>query len=58
MTADVILNDAQETNPKMDEEMKRDRRNAMRRASYRRNKDKLLEEGNKRPLPSSGKILP
>ncbi|XP_073359742.1 uncharacterized protein [Aegilops tauschii subsp. strangulata] len=43
---DLILNDTQETNPKMEEELKRDRRNAMRRATYRMKKDRQLQDEN------------
>jgi hypothetical protein len=55
MTADVILNDNQETKQKTDEELKRDRRNALRRAAYRRRKDKLIDDENRRPISTSGK---
>ncbi|KAM3213828.1 hypothetical protein ACQJBY_066324 [Aegilops geniculata] len=52
---DVVLNDTQETKQKTDEELKRDRRNALRRAAYRRKKDKLIHDENIRPLSLSGK---
>ncbi|KAM3279375.1 hypothetical protein ACQJBY_046612 [Aegilops geniculata] len=52
---DVVLNDTQETKQKTDEELKRDRRNALQRAAYRRKKDKLIHDENIRPLSLSGK---
>nr|XP_045085212.1 uncharacterized protein LOC123494220 isoform X1 [Aegilops tauschii subsp. strangulata] len=52
---DVVLNNTQETKQKTDEELKRDRRNALRRAAYRRKKDKLIHDENIRPLSLSGK---
>lgn len=53
---DVVLNNTQETKQKTDEELKRDRRNALRRAAYRRKKDKLIHDENIRPLLLSGCI--
>nr|XP_045085609.1 uncharacterized protein LOC120966161 isoform X1 [Aegilops tauschii subsp. strangulata] len=50
---DVVLNNTQETKQKTDEELKRDRRNALRRAAYRRKKDKLIHDENIRPLSLS-----
>ncbi|KAM3407982.1 hypothetical protein ACQJBY_001342 [Aegilops geniculata] len=50
---DVVLNHTQETKQKTDEELKRDRRNALRRAAYRRKKDKLIHDENIRPLSLS-----
>ena len=58
MTPDVDLNDTQETKQKTEEERKRDHRNALRRAYYRRKKDHLKADENLRPLSTSGKILP
>ncbi|XP_073359357.1 uncharacterized protein [Aegilops tauschii subsp. strangulata] len=52
---DVVLNNTQETKQKTDEELKRDRRNALRRVAYRRKKDKLIHDENIRPLSLSGK---
>ena len=58
MTLDenIILNDTQETNPKTEEELKRDRRNAMRRATYRMKKDRQLQDENAQTLNLSGKL--
>ena len=58
MTPDVDLNDTQETKQKTEEERKRDHRNALRRASYRRKKDQLKADENKDPLSTSGKTMP
>lgn len=55
MTPDVDENILEETNHITEEDRKRDHRNALRRASYRRKKDKILADENLRPLSNSGK---
>ena len=57
MDPDVILNDTQETEEKTEEERKRDHRNALRRAAYWRNKDKLIQDQNKHASATSGMRL-
>jgi hypothetical protein len=54
--ANVILNDTQETEHKTEEERKRDHRNALRRASYRRKKQPNVRDENARSLLLSGKF--
>ena len=58
MTADVHFNVLEETSQLTEEERKRDHRNALRRASYRRKKDQLKADENKEPLSTSGKRWP
>lgn len=50
------LNDTKENPQRTEEDRKRDHRNALRRASYRRKKDRDLQEENLRALNLSGKI--
>ena len=54
MALDGILNDIQETNERTEEERKRDHRNALRRAAYRRNKDKRIHDQNNNASATSG----
>ena len=56
MTSDLILNDTQETNPKTEEELKRDRRKAMRRATYRMKKDRQFQDENANAIIVSGEL--
>ena len=58
MTAGVHFNVLEETSQLTKEECKRDHRNALRRASYRRKKDKIKADENLQPLSTSGKTLP
>ena len=58
MTPDVDENVLEETNQITEEERKRDHRNALRRASYRRKKDQLKVDENQEPLSTLGKTLP
>ncbi|XP_044457471.1 uncharacterized protein [Triticum aestivum] len=51
---DGILNDIHETNERTEEERKRDHRNALRRAAYRRNKDKRIHDRNNNASATSG----
>ena len=57
MAPDGILNDIQETQEKTEAERKRDHRNALRRAAYWRNKDKLIQDQNKHASATSGMRL-
>ena len=50
------VNDTKENPLKTEEDRKRDHRNALRRASYRRKKDRDLQEENLGALNLSGKI--
>ena len=56
MTPDVnvILNDTLGTEQKTEEERKRDHRNALRRASYRRKKQPNVQDENAQTLHLSG----
>ncbi|XP_037457174.1 uncharacterized protein LOC119328261 isoform X2 [Triticum dicoccoides] len=54
---DVDENILEETNHITEEDRKRDHRNALRRASYRRKKDKILADENLRPLSNSEWLL-
>ena len=57
MAPDGILNDIQETEERTEVERKRDHRNALRRAAYWRNKDKLIQDQNKHASATSGMRL-
>ena len=59
MTKDlnVILNDTQETEQKAEEECKRDHRNALKRASYRRKKQYNVQVEHAQTLHLSGKLI-
>ena len=59
MTKDlnVILNDTPETEQKTEEERKRDHRNALRRASYRRKKQYNVQVEHAQTLHLSGKLI-
>ncbi|XP_044415293.1 uncharacterized protein [Triticum aestivum] len=56
--ADDHFNVLEEISQLIEEERKRDHRNALRRASYRRKKDQLAANGNKNPLSTSGSEPP
>ena len=55
--ANVIMYDTQETEHKMEEERKRDHRNALRRASYRRKKQYTVQVEHAHTLHLSGMLL-
>ena len=57
MTPVAVLNDTKETTQKTEEDRKRDHKNALRRAAYRRKKDRLIQDENLRALNISGKIV-
>ena len=58
MTPDIDENILEETCVVTEEDRKRDHRNALRRASYRRIKDHIKVDENLQPLSTSGKTLP
>ena len=55
MTPNIDENVLEETNQITEEERKRDHRNALRRASYRRKKYQVKADENLQPLSTSGK---
>ena len=57
MTPDIDDNILEETCLVTEEDRKRDHRNALRRAAYRRKKDKLMADENLWRLSNSGKYL-
>ena len=57
MTPVAVLNDTKETTQKTEEDRKRDHKNALRRATYRRKKDRLIQDENLHALNISGQIV-
>ena len=57
MKQDVIVNDIQETEQKTEEQRKRDHRNTLRRASYRRKKQYNVQVEHAQTLHLSGKLI-
>ena len=55
--ANVIMYDTQETEHKTEEERKRDHRNALRRASYWRKKQYIVQVEHAQTLHLSGKLI-